>query len=564
MAIEPNTNIKVYHNVPLDLDQERSIAWANISEQNAYFHTVPSSILKYNFARTTYQRVREGVMRVEQTADNLYDCNYLAFQNTNYGNKWFYAFITSVEYINDITTEITFVLDDLQTWYFEMVLQPCIIERCHTTTDVIGDHIEPEPVTLGEYVMNYRKNGQGQVLESYAPLYGMSDLAVIIAIVDVSTSVSGKLYDNIYGSATLWAFEQTNVAGINQKIAEYLLKPESIISMYMCPHSFISSQLFPETGYEIPSRSMVNGIIASASTLTTSAKIDGYTPRNKKLYTYPYNYYHIDNSMGSSLALRYEFFEGLSPRFEINGTITQPVECTIRPYNYKNCTADARTGVFQATLNTEVLTITTFPMCSWNTDGFQAYMVQNGIPYGINAIGSGLDSFANAGLNVALAAASGGGGAEGVTNYLSDPKQGASRLKGLAGSINIGKKTAEFATMMYKASTASDISRGNFSNASVDCACGRHQFYGGRCSITAEYARIIDDFFDKYGYTSMRLATPNLRARPHWTYIKTRGCAMKGSLPATSKKNIQSYFDSGITFWKTASEVGDYTLDNTV
>ena len=76
MAIEPNTNIKVYHNVPLDLDQERSIAWANISEQNAYFHTVPSSILKYNFARTTYQRVREGVMRVEQTADNLYDCNY--------------------------------------------------------------------------------------------------------------------------------------------------------------------------------------------------------------------------------------------------------------------------------------------------------------------------------------------------------------------------------------------------------------------------------------------------------------------------------------------------------
>jgi hypothetical protein len=157
MAIEPNTNIKVYHNVPLDINQDRTIAWANIGEQNSYFHTTPSSIFKYNFAQSTYQRVRKGAMRIERKADDLYDCNYLAFQNTNYGNKWFYAFITSVEYVNDITSEITFEIDDLQTWYFDMVLQPCIIERCHTTSDRIGEHIEPEPVVLGEYVMNYKK-----------------------------------------------------------------------------------------------------------------------------------------------------------------------------------------------------------------------------------------------------------------------------------------------------------------------------------------------------------------------------------------------------------------------
>lgn len=555
MAIEPNTNIKVYHNVPLELEQDRTIAWANIAAQNNYFHSVPNDLLKYNFARTTYQRVREGVMRVEQTADNLYDCNYLAFQNTNYGTKWFYAFITSVEYINDVTSEITFVIDDLQTWYFEMVLQPCIIERCHTTTDVIGEHIEPEPVTLGEYVMNYRKNAQGQVIESYDTLYNMSGLAVVMAIVDLSftTTVSGKLYDNIYGAATLWAFNQTDTAGINAKIASYLTKPESIISIYMCPTKFIQENVIPNGGIEIPNRAMVSGKLCSAPTLQGTEYLDGYQPRNKKLYTYPYNYYHVDNSSGSSLALRYEFFEGLHPVLELNATITQPVEATIRPYCYKNCTADARTQVFQQTLNTEVLSITTFPICSWNTDGFQAYMVQNGIPYGINAIGSAFDAMANLGLMAATAGVGGGiqgGGAPSGAGFST------------GGGFSAGKQAAETINLFYKASTSADLCKGNFNNGSVDCACARHQFYGGRCSITAEYAKIIDDFFDRYGYTSMRLQTPNLRARPHWTYIKTRNCALKGNVPAPAKNNIQNIFNTGITFWRNASEVGDYTLDN--
>ena len=138
MSITPNTTIKVYHNVPLDITQQRSIAFASASAQNSYFHTVPNNILKYTFNANTYQRVRRGALRVQQTADNLYDCNYMAFQNTNYGQKWFYAFITSVEYVNDITSEITFEIDELQTWLFDMTLQACMIERSHTISDVIG------------------------------------------------------------------------------------------------------------------------------------------------------------------------------------------------------------------------------------------------------------------------------------------------------------------------------------------------------------------------------------------------------------------------------------------
>ena len=558
MAIEPNTTIKVYHNIPLDITQDRSIAWANIGEQEGFFHNpLDTTYLVATFSETTYQRVNKGRMRIERTADDLYDCNYLAFQNTNYGNKWFYAFITSVEYVNDITSEITYVIDDLQTWYFDMNLQPCVVERCHTTTDVIGEHIEPEPVTLGEYVMNYTKSAGGTVTEEYGELTPLSALCIIVAIVDVDHNfVVGKMYDGIYGSASLWAYntDPAGVAAVNQKIIDYIVTPQSIISIYMIPKSLIPATI-PDAGYEIPNATLVNPVRVVRPAVNSSFKLDGYTPRNKKLYTYPYHYYHVDNSNGTSLKLRYEMFDQLQPRFEITATITQPCEVMLRPYAYKNCTSDAQAQVFQKTLNTETLTLNMFPMCSWNTDGFQAWIVNSGIPYGINAIGSAIDLVTGAGFGGYT-----GGQIPASQRGQDNPNY---NYQGFSGG-GIGSMISSGMMQYYNASITGDITKGNFSNAGVNCATGKQTFYGGRCSITAQYARVIDDFFDKYGYTIMRLQTPNLRARPHWTYIKTRDCAMKGNIPTVSKHNICSYFNKGITFWKVPSEVGNYALNNTV
>ena len=49
----------------------------------------------------------------------LYNCNYLAFQNASFGGKWFYAFIDSVEYVNNVTSEVTYTIDVMQTWHFQ-------------------------------------------------------------------------------------------------------------------------------------------------------------------------------------------------------------------------------------------------------------------------------------------------------------------------------------------------------------------------------------------------------------------------------------------------------------
>ena len=41
----------------------------------------------------------------------------MMFQNSAYGDKWFYAFITSVEYVNDVTSNISFEIDVMQLGY---------------------------------------------------------------------------------------------------------------------------------------------------------------------------------------------------------------------------------------------------------------------------------------------------------------------------------------------------------------------------------------------------------------------------------------------------------------
>ena len=99
MYIAPGTAVRLLRNIPLDSTYNHTIYFGSRSAQTSYF----SSMAKYSLNEYTYQRVKRGVIRVGIVADNLYDCNYVMFQNSNFGSKWFYAFIKSVEYVNNET-----------------------------------------------------------------------------------------------------------------------------------------------------------------------------------------------------------------------------------------------------------------------------------------------------------------------------------------------------------------------------------------------------------------------------------------------------------------------------
>lgn len=519
MYIEPNSIIRLLTRVSLDPNYSYTIYFNSVAEQTNYF----MSKQKYYLSGYSYQRINRGYARVGIKAEDLYDCNYMMFQNTAFGNKWFYAFITSVEYVNDECSEIRFEIDVMQTWHFDYELGDCFVEREHTQTDRIGDNIVPENLAVGEYVMN-----------DYKPIISMSDMCVIIAVVDVDNgTTSGTLYDGIYGSAELYAYDSTDVTSINAKVGEYAQKPEAIIGMYMLPKILL--------GDTIPSGNKLSyGARAVATTVTLEAvssgkDLDGYVPVNNKLYTYPYCFYHIDNASGSELSLRYEFFQNLTPVVEISGTVTQPVNVVLRPCSYKGVANYDSLGGY-TTLNTESIQLNNYPMCSWNIDAYQAWVAQNSVPLVLDSITS-----------VAQTAVA-------SQQYVYPSRMQESTAIGNISSI---------LSQAYKASIAADISKGNLNNGGPNTANHKQQFYGGRCSVSGQYMLMIDDYFNMYGYAMKRIKQPARNVRPYWTYTKTIGCdIINAQVPADDLKKIASIYDNGITFWNGPDNVGNYSLDN--
>ena len=513
MYINPQTNIKLLKNVPLDTTYEHTIYFSSASDQSTYF----ASLVKYNLTNYTYQRVKRGYARIGIKADSLYDCNYMMFQNTAYGSKWFYAFITSVEYVNDECSEIAFELDVMQTWFFNCKPDYCFVEREHSKSDNVGDNILPEPVEIGEQIYSA---GVNQV-------DNLGELCVIVESLDTTAAeFSGVIYDGIYGAGNKKAFRIDDYSGINTYLKTFAQKTDNILSIYMCPRVTISSSPLPTEGHSVDNNYDAYEKEYVAQKISGTETLNGYTPKNKKLYTFPYNMFSVIDGSGNELQLRYEFFSNGSPTLILNSTCSLPVQVMVRPKNYKG----------MSECYSESLTLSGFPMCSWGIDSYQAWVAQHSLPQkvqtGMGVIGSVIASVVAPPIGVAVA--------------------GMSALNAVTSSM----------LQKYQASVASDSVKGNQNNGGVNTAAKTNNFFCGRKCCQYQYARAIDNFFSMYGYATKRVKKPNRNSRPHWNYVKTVGCTITGSVPADDMRKICSIYDNGITFWKNGAEVGDYSLDN--
>ena len=486
------------------------------------------------------------------------------FQNTSYGNKWFYAFINNVEYINDDTAEVRFTIDPIQTWFFDYTLNQVFVERITPSSDSIGDNILPEPLTMGEYVLN---NGY-EVIK--LPTSDSGDLSknqcIIVQYVSPvgeaggGGSSEGKVYSNVFSAAELFVFladdvtkhaasgeaeGMTDIERLNAFIESQSAHFDAIIGIYMCPllavGGSLDSQVFPQLeplttgGTSVYVRRVKPGgviqITPSMTAITASTALSGYTPRNKKCYTYPYTFYHVDAPDGQSLVCRYEFFPDLTPIFRISVNTTYPVEANLFPVHYKG----VPTGSLEPDneYRPEKLAIKGFPQCSWSMDSYAAWQAQNSVPTvyrAIGAVASGAVGGAAAGAGGAVA---GGimGGIGSITNFLAED---------------------------YKASIAADITKGSFSTGSNDVSAERMKFKGGCMTQPYDYIKSFDEFFDAFGYTKREWMTVNIHQRSRWTYIKTSGANVDGSVPADDAKYIADCYDRGIRFWADTAHPCDY------
>lgn len=128
----------------------------------------------------------------------------------------------------------------------------------------------------------------------------------------------------------------------------------------------------------------------------------------------------------------------------------------------------------------------------------------------------------------------------------------------IGGALGLGSSIAN----ELEAYNAPNQGRGSSSGSDVDVALNLKDFYFKRMQITVEYARILDDYFDKYGYQTDRVKVPNTHSRPQWNYVKTRDCSITGSIPVDAMAHIKSIHNNGVTYWKNGNNVGNYSLNN--
>ena len=125
-TIIPNSEVRLIKNVPFSNNYKNVIQFNNKTSQENYFKSLP------NIVADDFKYVRNnGTIKVPYYRDEILEYNYLMFKNKAYGDKYFYAFITNISYINPNTSAISFELDVFQTWFMDVEFKPSYVEREH-------------------------------------------------------------------------------------------------------------------------------------------------------------------------------------------------------------------------------------------------------------------------------------------------------------------------------------------------------------------------------------------------------------------------------------------------
>ena len=506
MYVLPNTNIKLLKECPLDNTYTNTLWFADKEKQTNYF----LGLVKKHFYRCSYQRQSKS-MRLEARYDDIYECNYLMYQNTGHGNKWFYAFITRIEYVNETTSEVFFEIDVMQTWMFDYTLKESFVEREHSETDNIGDNIVKEDLDIGDYV---------ELGSLYTKTTDMDMIICVATSIDSGgTPTSGKIFNNVYSGVAIDGYEMnsTGIANLNSFLTSVNKAgmSDGILNIFMMPRQFYSTSGFPESITVDKEKTVMAG---------------GYKPRNKKLFTYPYSFLRVCNEQGIASAYHYELFsDDTQCKFEYYGDLSPAPSVLLYPIGYKGSLKNYDEGIM----------MNNFPQCAWVTDSFRAYIAQNATNIGM--------SLASSFANIAFAGA----------NMPVNDDTISARKTGLSTGLSIANTLMGIAQARLLPPQAHGSSSGT-----LNMALDRYNFILSKMSIRPEYAKIIDDYFTMFGYACHRVKVPNISARPHFNYTKTVGCNIVGSVPADAMSVICSIYDNGITFWKNGDEVGDYSIDN--
>lgn len=373
---------KIYLLKGLEIDAMNNTFWGAFDTPEKQFNFFINNYDHIVFENYTYQR-KDGTVVVPGLYDDLRLYNYLIYQNGDTGNKskWIYCFITSLGYLNDNATSISFETDVIQTWRFE-------IENNFMESYIAYEH-RPQYYDNGDGVQRPCINTQPENLEIGTDL--VSDKQYLIdpnqntsfAVIGMTCDMSGK---DSYTNAQLGAPSQVNyyifpfnrytgndikslkigsVSGATVTISglsavlDAIRKNEKLVGK--CVSIIVTNSipgLVVESGQVVIKRDCFSGeqqgdyqiLTYKAKTMNDMLENDlnafsktqvynipafiGFSEFTK-IYTYPYSYLVISDNNGTTKAFKNELWQDMKNAQFICVGSPNSSKMNIMPLNYK-------------------------------------------------------------------------------------------------------------------------------------------------------------------------------------------------------------------------------------
>lgn len=505
-----NSKIIIAKNVRVDRDYINVCDADMLSVVNA---NAVASASNYSFIR------KNRSVKVSFTYAQCVQCNYMAFQNPDYSNRWFFAWIDSIEYVGENTCQIDFTIDHFSTWWSALNKTSVFVEREHVNNDNFGVHSLPEPVKPDKLIINhtiYKRYTDFNIIVFWLPAQINAD----------NPGYAVNQHYNTPANVNKYAATPAGVAELESDLSPgHGLVNANIISIFMCPTAFIDPVM---TGKYMDVHSVS---VSDTVSMPAPTNLDGYVPVNKKMLTYPYNFIAISNG-NIEKTYKYEKF-GLAGQgagnFKIVGAVIPNGGATMYPMAYD--------GVVYENVP-ESLTIGDFPMVAIDTDSYAAWLAQKSSGVVMQGIMSTLTGALAGGMKGGWAGAAIGAGAGlvgGITNYMSQEEAARAERDSVVGT----------------------------NETTVDMIQGLMGYtFCQRCAV-ADDAERIDRFFSQFGYNVSICKVPNYTGRQYWNYVKINGSAGYGALPEESRVIINNALNKGVTIWHSHNNIGNYFIGGT-
>ena len=551
----PHGQINIYRFVPLDETYQNTLHFPNRAAQLSYFGCVDNdtpvapvadTIMKLRYTGQTFTRNERQYIRIEANATMLYDCNYMAYQNRQFGNMWFFAFIHSVEYIGNNVCEVYFEIDVMQSFMWNYELRECFVLREHTLTDRIGDSLTSETVPPLTYKVTH--TSKTEWFADYCVLM-ITAFSLHPYIDPEFQNYTFKKIGNTPMGGDILAFVD-NGSGQYVDIDDAFGYLDDLIKDITDNHGLegiVTMILFPT---DFAPHNDDESQIYKSFWVARPTDIDGYTPVNNKLFTYPYTFLSVDNNENSQ-NYKFELFAKDSSvvsdsrvMFRCVAALGCKPQLVLIPVlydigNYQ--TIHPSTDVLNIT---ESIVLTNFPPLFYTGDNFANWWGANGTSWQIKTT---LDIMST------------------VAGVMTQ-----NPTTTIINAGNIAQDVGNIITQMHMPRTPQ-----NRGSVMTDITSETQNFYFKTVQLPSQLAKMVDDIFTMTGYAVNEVKVPNIRnystCRPHFNYIKCREMSFhwdefinpqgegKGtSVPQKYMKKIISIYQNGITFWKNPLEVGRY------